>query len=73
MIQKLKKEKVFYVSIISLLLILLLALFNIDAFAKSTKNILNFLLDRFSWFYILVMLSFFYFFVCGQPLVNMEN
>ncbi len=66
MIQKLKKEKVFYVSIISLLLILLLALFNIDAFAKSTKNILNFLLDRFSWFYILVMLSFFYFLYVGS-------
>ncbi|APC80004.1 TPA: BCCT family transporter [Clostridium botulinum] len=61
MIKKLKKEKVFYVSIISLLFLLLLAFFNIDAFAKSTKNILNFLLDRFSWFYILVMLSFFIF------------
>ncbi|NFN88075.1 BCCT family transporter [Clostridium sporogenes] len=61
MIQKFKKEKVFYVSIISLLLILLLAFFNINSFSKSTKNILNFLLDRFSWFYILVMLSFFIF------------
>ncbi len=72
MIQKLKKEKVFYVSIISLLLLLSLAFFNIDAFAKSTKNILNFLLDSFLGF-IYWLCYLFLFFACGQPLVNMEN
>ncbi len=42
MIQKIKKEKVFYVSIISLSLILLLAFFNINSFSKSTKNYIKF-------------------------------
>ncbi|EJO5347582.1 BCCT family transporter [Clostridium botulinum] len=61
MIKNLKKDKVFYVSIVSLVTLLLFAFFNIKAFGKATKNILNLLLDRFSWFYILVMISFFIF------------
>ena len=61
MIKNLKKDRVFYISLISLVFLLVVAFFNINAFSKSTKNILNFLLDRFSWFYILVMISFFVF------------
>lgn len=72
MIEKLKREKGFLCINYKLITSIVIGFFNIDAFAKSTKNILNFLLDRFSWFYILVMLSFL-FFVCGQPLVNMAN
>lgn len=61
MIDKLKKDKVFYISIVSLISILFWAFFNIKAFERTNERILNFLMDKFSWFYILVMISFFIF------------
>lgn len=61
MIKKLKNDKVFYISVTSLILLLVGAVFNIKSFENSANNILNFLFDKFSWFYILVMLSFFVF------------
>ncbi|MCY6483055.1 BCCT family transporter [Clostridium aestuarii] len=61
MINKIKKDKVFYISSISLIAILIYAFFNIKTFEAASKNALDFLLDKFYWFYSGAMLSFFIF------------
>ncbi|MCY6485239.1 BCCT family transporter [Clostridium aestuarii] len=61
MLNKLKKDRVFFISIISLISVLIWSIFNIKDFEKTCNNTLNFLLNKFSWFYILVMISFFIF------------
>ncbi|MCY6353830.1 BCCT family transporter [Clostridium sp. ZS2-4] len=61
MISKLKKDKVFYISSISLICILIYAFFNIKVFERVSNNALEFLLNKFYWFYSGAMLSFFIF------------
>ncbi|MCY6369467.1 BCCT family transporter [Clostridium ganghwense] len=61
MIDRIKKDKVFYISSISLILILIYAFFNIETFETASSNALNFLLNKFYWFYSGVILSFFIF------------
>ncbi|WP_035294433.1 BCCT family transporter [Clostridium sp. KNHs214] len=61
MIKKIKDDKVFYISLISLVCLLIYAFFNIRRFENINNHVLDFLLNKFSWFYILVMISFFIF------------
>lgn len=60
-ISKIKEDKVFYISSISLICILIYAFFNIKVFETASNNALDFLLNKFYWFYSGAMLSFFIF------------
>ncbi|MCY6957162.1 BCCT family transporter [Clostridium brassicae] len=61
LIDKIKRERVFYISSISLVGILIYAFFNINTFQAGLNKALNFLLNKCYWFYSAVMLSFFIF------------
>ncbi|WP_050607844.1 BCCT family transporter [Clostridium niameyense] len=61
MINKLKSEKVFLISTIVLMAIMIFVFLNVKAFGYITTNVLNFLLDNFYWLYSGAILSFFIF------------
>ncbi|WP_242850539.1 BCCT family transporter [Clostridium lundense] len=58
---RLRKEKVFYISTITLTAIMIFAFFNIKAFGTMAKNALDLLLNKFYWLYSGAMLIFFIF------------
>ncbi|KAJ53557.1 glycine betaine transporter [Clostridium tetanomorphum] len=61
MIEKIKKDKVFYISSITLTAVMIFAFFNIEIFSKIAKSTLDLLLNKFYWLYSGAMLSFFIF------------
>ncbi|MCT4618187.1 MAG: BCCT family transporter [Marinisporobacter sp.] len=61
MLQKFKKDTVFYGSLLSMMVMIFWTIFNIDTFEKGANQLLGFLISKFSWFYLGIMLSFVYF------------